>query len=131
MKNVADHVSLLHTAEVHVKTFTRLFRQRDDEVPLRHFVEPGHLEQAQRAGEPTHQILERAADRMTSLARDGAAVVLCTCSTIGEAVDRAQSRCEATVMRVDQPMARLAVQSGQRIAVAVCVETSAAPTVRL
>ncbi|MFD7712362.1 arylsulfatase, partial [Streptomyces sp. NPDC059786] len=83
----AGVLALLHTSAVHVPVFDAL---RDADRPgleLRHFVAPELLARA-RAGGPdavageVRAILDRAV-------AEGAAAVLCTCSTIGAIAERA------------------------------------------
>jgi len=61
----------------------------------------------------------------------GADLVMVTCSSLGPAVDVAASLFDMPVLRVDQPMADLAVQTGKRIGVAATLKTTLDPTTSL
>jgi len=64
-------------------------------------------------------------------AENGAAVVLCTCSTVGPGADDAAKMTATKVMRVDRPMAEDAIRRGGRICVTATVETTLGPTLDL
>jgi Asp/Glu/hydantoin racemase len=51
-----------------------------------------------------------------------------TCSSIGVAVETSAELTEVPVLRVDQPMADLAVQTGKKIGVVATLPTTLAPT---
>lgn len=93
------------------------------DVPRRHLVEPALLADARATGltpslaARVHAIVEAA----------GAAVVVCTCSTIGGCVE-AVTIAGCTTMRIDRPMAEAAVRSGERIAVVATVASTLGPT---
>jgi Asp/Glu/hydantoin racemase len=58
----------------------------------------------------------------------GADYILYTCSSIGPAVETAAALTGVPVLRVDQPMADKAVQSGKRIGVIATLSTTLEPT---
>jgi Asp/Glu/hydantoin racemase len=58
----------------------------------------------------------------------GADFILFTCSSIGPAVEMAASLTKVPVLRVDQPMADNAVQTGRRIGVIATLSTTLEPT---
>jgi Asp/Glu/hydantoin racemase len=55
-------------------------------------------------------------------------MILVTCSSIGAAVETAATLTNVPVLRVDQPMADLAVQTGAKIGVIATLPTTLAPT---
>lgn len=61
----------------------------------------------------------------------GADAVLCCCSSVGDVVDRARAEAPIPLLRIDEPMAVEAVQSGRRIGVIATVRTTLEPTVGL
>ena len=61
----------------------------------------------------------------------GADYILVTCSSIGRAVETAASQCQVPVLRVDQPMADKAVQTGKKIGVIATLPTTLEPTADL
>ena len=61
----------------------------------------------------------------------GADRIMVTCSSVGEAVEAMQPFCAVPLLRVDQPMADLAVSSGKRIGVLATLSTTLLPTASL
>jgi len=123
-------LGFLHTAAVHVATFEQLLRAADARVPSRHVVDATLLDEARAAGSVTPQVAARVGAAVAGLAASGARVVLCTCSTIGDAAE-AVAGVQATVLRVDRPMAERAVALGPRIAFVAALESTLAPTAAL
>ena len=61
----------------------------------------------------------------------GAQIVLVTCSSMGRAVEASRVMVSAKVLRVDEPMAQRAVESGKRIGVIATLPSTLDPTVEL
>jgi aspartate/glutamate racemase len=61
----------------------------------------------------------------------GADVILSTCSSMGDIVEQIQPFVKVPILRIDEPMARQAVEMAPRIAVLATVDTTLAPTQRL
>ena len=61
----------------------------------------------------------------------GADLILNTCSSVGEAVYKARETFKTPILRIDEPMAREAVQNYRRIAVIATLRTTLEPTLRL
>jgi Asp/Glu/hydantoin racemase len=68
---------------------------------------------------------------VTSAEAGGADYILVTCSSIGAAVEASAPFSAVPVLRVDQPMADLAVQTGRRIGVIATLPTTLNPTADL
>jgi len=68
---------------------------------------------------------------VSSAEDSGADYILVTCSSIGAAVEKAAETANIPVLRVDQPMADLAVQTGKRIGVIATLQTTLEPTADL
>jgi Asp/Glu/hydantoin racemase len=67
-------------------------------------------------------------DYVGSAEAAGADYILVTCSSIGAAVEAAAALTSVPVLRVDQPMADLAVEMGTRIGVIATLPTTLGPT---
>ncbi len=65
---------------------------------------------------------------ISDLAARDASVVICTCSTLGGAAERCVPVADVNVLRVDRPMAELAVRSGSRIGLVAALKSTFAPT---
>jgi len=126
---------LLHTAESNVVAFDALLAELAPDVPTRSVLRDDLLKEAFAAGELTDDIRRRTTAALRAEVGKGAGLVLCTCSTIGPGADDADaaSRIEdaAPVLRVDRPMAELAVAEAKRIGVAATFETTMIPTMDL
>jgi len=123
-------IGFLHTAEVHTSTFRELMDEIAPGRPSTHVVDEGLLTDARARGGVDDELTGRLALRLQEAA-SGASVVVCTCSTIGGAAERLSSVVGVPVIRVDRPMAELAVTSGPRIAVVAALESTVAPTVAM
>jgi hypothetical protein len=116
-------IGFLHTSQVHVATFDGLVGASARVV---HVVEPDLLDRARREGlVPSVEAGVRAA--LVDLVSRGAAVIVCTCSTIGP-VAEGVSGLGVPVLRVDRPMAERAVEVGSRIGVVAAVGSTLVPT---
>jgi hypothetical protein len=109
-------IALLHTAPAHIETFDALLSERDEPPPVRHYVEEGLLRLALTEGGVTPEMEKRTEAAVREIDADGAAAILCTCSTIGPCAERLNDKIEAKILRVDRPMATKAVALGRRIA---------------
>jgi hypothetical protein len=124
-------LAFLHTSRVHVETFERLAAEVDDGIPIRHAVQEGLLEAALAAGSTPSAVAAATTEAVQALARDGAKVIVCTCSTIGGIAEAVSVPNGVLVLRIDRPMAEQAVASGRRIAVVAALPSTLEPTVAL
>lgn len=115
-----------HTAETNVELFERAARESKLPGARRHVVRPDLLEAARIAGNLTDTVFSNAASQMTE-ALEGAAHLICTCSTIGPAADSLTSKGQP-VIRVDRALAEKAVTKGTRIAALVTAKSTIEPT---
>ena len=127
----APPLVFLHTVQSNADTFADLLAEMAPDVPARHLVDESLLKDAMVAGRLTDDVRARTASAMTKAASDDAAVVLCTCSTVGPGADDAAVEASIPVLRIDRPMAEEAVRRASRIAVTASVETTIGPTVAL
>ncbi|TDD19501.1 hypothetical protein E1218_23830 [Kribbella turkmenica] len=126
-------VGLLHTVPALAGVFQQLVAHQDRSLQQVHVADPELLATAIRDG-VTDEVFGRVRQHVEYLAGDGAAAVLVTCSSIGEAVEAAATAVEVPVLRVDAPMAAEAVGAageGGRIAVLATLEATLGPTGRL
>lgn len=123
-------IGFLHTAEVHKRTFTGLLDEISPGRPSTHIVDPALLVDARERGGVDDELRERLTARLSEAA-SRAAVVVCTCSTISGPAELLSSAVGVPIVRVDRPMAELAVKSGSRIAIVAALQSTIAPTVAL
>lgn len=125
------HIAFLHTSPVHVETFERLVKSADPTVQVEHFVDESLLADAQRMGSTDPGIVERVQSAMAGAASHGAAMVICTCSTIGGSAERTPAGPGFAVARIDRAMADRAVALGPRVLVVAALESTLEPTAQL
>lgn len=111
-----------------METFGALVEDIDPARPHVHAVRPDLLERAQLNGVEDDALTEQLGDAIRDVAARDASVVICTCSTLGGAAERCSSDVGVQVLRVDRPMAELAVRSGSRIGVVATLESTLSPT---
>jgi hypothetical protein len=97
-------VGFLHTAHVHAATFEALSRELLPTARTVHRVDPEALELARQDG-AGERVREVVSGHLAGLREAGCAVVLCTCSTLGE-VAEGLSGAGLDVVRIDRPMLR-------------------------
>lgn len=113
------NLTLLHTAEVHRKTFGELAAQIAPSVTLIHHVREDWLERAQGG---IDDVLKEEIFEML----DGAeGAVICTCTSLGPVAARAGA------IRVDQPMMAKAAAIGGKVLLVFCLESTRIPSTQL
>ncbi|GIJ73931.1 aspartate/glutamate racemase family protein [Virgisporangium ochraceum] len=127
-------VGLLHTVPALAATFDDLVGARAPELRRIHVADAWLLDTARREG-VTSAVERTVGDHLRHLTARGAAAVLVTCSSIGEAAELAASTVDAPVLRVDAAMATEAVVTAAaargRIAVLATLASTLGPTGRL
>ena len=123
-----DDIAFLHTAATHVNTFGDLMAELAPEWAVRHVVDEALLAEARAAGGIGPELEKRIGRTMINAASTGASVVVCTCSTIGVAAERAGERRALITQRIDRAMADAAVRLGPRILMVAALQSTLAPT---
>lgn len=125
-------LGLIHTSATLIPVFQQLCQQYLPGVNLFNIVDDSLVKNIiARGGKLTPSISKRVADYVASAEDSGADYILVTCSSIGAAVEAAADTVRVPVLRVDQPMADLAVQKGKRIGVIATLRTTLEPTADL
>ncbi|WP_108880736.1 hypothetical protein [Anderseniella sp. Alg231-50] len=120
-------ISFLHTSPVHVATFDALLDELSPGMPRQHRVEESWLETARDNG-MSPELSDTITDAMRQLAAGGVGV--CTCSTIGGVAEAAGIHGAPTI-RIDRALMQAALSHGLRPLVAMCLESTKAPTLDL
>lgn len=129
--HMRQHIAFLHTSPVHVETFERLVRAANPAIKIEHVVAEDLLAEAQSVGPADPALVARVQDAMKSAASNGAAIVACTCSTIGGAAEKTPTDGRFIAARIDRAMADRAVKLGPHILVVAALESTLKPTVDL
>ena len=121
-------LGLIHTSATLVPVFQQLCKDLLPGINVFNIVDDSLIKDVITRGELTSQTASRVVDYVGSAEAAGADYILVTCSSIGAAVETAASLTKVPVLRVDQPMADLAVQSGKKIGVVATLPTTLGPT---
>lgn len=124
-------LGLIHTSATLVPMFQKLCEEKLPNVATFNIADDSLIKDVIRKGELTATTARRVVDHVASAAEAGADYILVTCSSIGRAVETAAKLVEVPVLRVDQPMADHAVQTGKRIGVIATLPTTLDPTADL
>src|SRR6185437_1557794 len=120
-------LGLIHTSATLVPVFQQLTKGLPG-VKVFNIVDDSLIADVIRRGELTAQTARRVVDYVGSAENAGADYIMVTCSSIGAAVEASSALTRVPVLRVDQPMADLAVQKGKKVGVIATLPTTLAPT---
>ena len=121
-------LGLVHTSATLVPMFAELCSKYLPGVKTFNIVDDSLIKNIIACGELTPATSRRVVNYAGSAQEAGADFILFTCSSIGQAVEMAASLTKVPVLRVDQPMADQAVQTGKRIGVIATLSTTLEPT---
>lgn len=128
---MSKKIAILHTSFVFVSVepvITDLIAELIPDADIMHFVDSDVLATVVREG----GISSRSEARMVHLAKAaeaaGADIILSACSSLGPALDAAARNVATPVVKIDEAMAELAAQRGNRIGVLATVPTTLGPT---
>jgi glutamate racemase len=124
-------LGLIHTSATLVPVFAQLCKKKLPGVEIFNIADDSLVKGIREAGSLTAQIARRVAGYLESAELAGADYIMVTCSSIGPAVEAGAKLIGVPVLRVDQPMADQAVQTGKRIGVVATLKTTLEPTADL
>ena len=122
-------VGFLHTAPVHVATFDELVDELAPGWTAEHLVDESLLERARLDG--LAAVIDAVARALLDLAARNVDLIVCTCSTIGGLAEASAGAVDVRVVRVDRPMAEIAVDAGGHVAIVAALESTIGPTTEL
>ena len=121
-------LGLIHTSATLVPVFAELCSKYLPGVKTFNIVDDSLIKNTIARGALTPDTAKRVVNYAASAQEAGADYILFTCSSIGPAVETAATLTGVPVLRVDQPMADKAVQTGKRIGVIATLSTTLNPT---
>ncbi len=121
-------LGLIHTSVTLVPVFAELCSKYLPGVKTFNIVDDSLIKNTIARGALTPDTSKRVVNYAASAQEAGADYILFTCSSIGPAVETAATLTGVPVLRVDQPMADKAVQTGKRIGVIATLSTTLNPT---
>ena len=124
-------VAAIYTTFTLVEPLRKLFRLLLPKVELYNIVDDSLIVEIMDKGKVTPNISKRLITYYQSGVAAGADIILNTCSSVSEVVDKARKKIKVPVLKMDRPMAEVAVNSSERIGVLATVETTLKPTVGL
>lgn len=124
-------LALIHTSATLVPVFTALCNKFIPGVKIFNIADDSLIKNTIACGTLTPDTARRVAGYARSAEEAGADYIMFTCSSIGRAVETAATLVNIPVLRVDQPMAAMAVEKGSRIGVIATLSTTLDPTTDL
>jgi Asp/Glu/hydantoin racemase len=132
VNTMSTTIAFIHTSPSMIPLFKSL---ADELLPKGHsvfnMVDESLLCDIIREGALPPMTARRLVGHVVSAEEAGANYILVSCSSMGRAVEASRLLCSATVLRVDEPMARRAVSIGRRIGVVATLPSTLEPTVAL
>ena len=121
-------LGLVHTSATLVPVFDELCKKYLPGVKVFNIVDDSLIKNTIACGELTSLTSKRVVNYAVSAEEAGADYIMFTCSSIGPAVETADTLTGVPVLRVDQPMADQAVATGKKIGVIATLSTTLEPT---
>lgn len=121
-------LGLIHTSATLVPVFQNLCADHLPGVNVFNIVDDSLIKDVIAKNELTNTTARRVVNYVGSAEAAGADLIMVTCSSIGSAVEASAALTKVPVLRVDQPMADIAVQTGSKIGVIATLPTTLEPT---
>jgi len=131
MNNGKKQVFIIHTSDVAVKDMNSLFKELAPEVIVRNIIDDSLLPEVLDNGGVTKNIIKRICAYALQAEIAGADLIFNQCSSVGEAANIAAELVNIPLVKIDEKMAEVACQTGEKIGVIATLETTLGPTVRL
>ena len=124
-------LALIHTSATLVPVFAALCNKFIPGVKIFNIADDSLIKNTIACGALTPDTARRVVGYARSAEEAGADYIMFTCSSIGRAVETAAGLVSVPVLRVDQPMAAMAVEKGNRIGIVATLSTTLDPTTDL
>lgn len=124
-------LALVHTSATLVPVFAALCNRFIPGVKVFNIADDSLIKNTISCGALTPDTARRVVGYARSAEDAGADYIMFTCSSIGRAVETAAGLVNVPVLRVDQPMAAMAVEKGNRIGIIATLSTTLDPTTDL
>ena len=124
-------LALIHTSATLVPVFAALCNKFIPGVKIFNIADDSLIKNTIACGALTPDTARRVVGYARSAEEAGADYIMFTCSSIGRAVETAAGLVNVPVLRVDQPMAAMAVEKGNRIGIIATLSTTLDPTTDL
>ena len=124
-------VVAVHTAMPMVEPTKELFAKHLPGVRLINIVDDSLIQDVIKADEVTEAVKKRLYNYYESAIEAGADIIFNTCSSVGDIAFEARKTLSVPLVKIDDSMARKAVETGNRIGVLATLPTTLGPTARL
>lgn len=124
-------LTLSHTSGMMIPVFAELCSELLSGVEVVHVVDESLLKDIIRDNGLSKPTARRVVGHILSAEQAGTDFIMVTCSSIGPAAELSRELVNVPVMRVDEPMAELAVSKGSRIGVVATLASTLNPTADL
>lgn len=127
MKNIA----CVYTAGALVEPLKAEFNAAFPEVRLTTLVDETLIHDIIHAGSITPALEQRFMALLQAAQATACDAIFCTCSSVGELVDKAKEQQQTPIIKIDKFMIRQAVTECERLAIIATLNTTLEPTLRL
>lgn len=124
-------VVVIHTFLYSVEDLKKLFKEKLPEVEMINIVDDSLLQESLSNKGMTRAVVKRITQYALIAESMGADAILNQCSSVGEAVDIVKKLISIPYVKVDEPMAREAVQRGHKIGIVATAISTVGPSARL
>ena len=124
-------IVVIHTFLYSVEDLKKLFKENLPEVEMINIIDDSLLQESLDNKGMTKQVVKRIIQYALIAESMGADAILNQCSSVGEAVDIARKLINIPYVKIDEPMAREAVQLGNKVAVIATAISTVGPSTRL
>jgi Asp/Glu/hydantoin racemase len=128
---MTNTIAFIHTSASMIPIFQSLSKELLPGTSTFNMVDESLLCDIIREGKLPPVTARRLVGHVLSAEQAGANFILVSCSSMGRAVEASRTMSNATVLRVDEPMAKKAVATGNRIGVIATLPSTLEPTVAL
>ena len=130
-KKTAPKIGFVHTGVPIGMMLKKMMSESMPDIPNFHIVDDSLIQDLLQAEKFTPSILKRLSAQISMAKEAGADVIMVTCSSIAPGVDFAKKLVDIPVMKIDEPMAELSVESANTIGVLATAKTTLVPSVDL
>ena len=124
-------VAVIHTTAVTYEGINSRLKALAPDAEVMNIVDDSLLNDVKREGKLTKEVTRRLMTYAFEAQDWGAKLILNACSSVGEGVDVIRPLLTIPYLKIDEPMARTAVERGDKIAVYGTVKTTLEPSARL
>ena len=127
---MSKHICILQTSFAKREDSIAYLQEHIPDLRIDFITDSSLLPDVRAAGHPTEDVEARMTLYALAAEKMGADLIVNTCSTVGEVADRLDKITRVPVVKIDEPMARLAVEAGTKIALIATLPTTLGPSRR-